>query len=109
MGRVSEFIRAMFGGDTDEIEHTITIAAGAPVQLLQANPNRFGWNAFNLGANIGYIGFTSAVSATNGMQINPTGGFISMNARDDLALPVRNLWAIGAGASTIYIVETVAR
>lgn len=109
MGRASQFIAATFGFQCESRETDVaTTAAAAPV--LINNPNRVSWTIFNLGGNIVYVSFSGTVpSATHGIEIAANGGFLSVNARDEGELPCRSLVGISpGGASSLYVVETVA-
>lgn len=109
MGKVSEFVNIRFGCETKLRESVVVLGAGTPVPVLPNNPDRFSWTIFNLGGAIGYVGFSSAVAALNGMQLAATGGIASSNAVNDGELPTHDVFGIGAGATTLYIVETIAR
>ena len=109
MGKVSDFVNSRFGCLTDIRESVVVLGAGAAVPVLANNPNRFSWTIFNLGASIGYVGFTSGVTALNGMQLAATGGIASSNAVNDGELSCNAIFGIGAGATTLYIFETIAR
>jgi hypothetical protein len=109
MGAVTEYVSMKYGRRTATLEKTVTLGA-AVVRVLENNPNRFAWAIFNLsGANIAYLGFTAAVSAANGLQINPNGGSITMSADQDLELPTHEMHGLAsAAATTIFVFETVA-
>lgn len=108
MGKTTDFIQRAYGTSVATVENVVVLNAALPIQVLQNNPNRLMWTCFNLGANLGYVGFTSAVGALNGIQLAAAGGMVGLTAKDDGELPARELWGIGAGATTLYIISTEA-
>lgn len=108
MGRTREYVEREYGFPTDVNQNAVVINAATATRIFQNNPNRISWTIVNLGAAIAYLAFTSNAGAAFGMQLAATGGLMSMNARDDGEVPVMEIWALGAGASTLFAVETIA-
>jgi|GEM_PF-6290714 len=108
MGKVTDYVNSLYGFETETTERAVVLGAAAPVIVMPNDPNRLSWTIFNLGAAIGYVAFTSAVAAAFGMQLAAAGGVATSNAREDGDLPTHELWGIGAGATTLYVVETKA-
>jgi hypothetical protein len=108
MGVVTDYIKRVYGVDTESKDYVYTLNSTTPIQILKANPNRFAWQCFNLGAGIGYLSPLSIVTTTRGIQLNALGGALAYSAKTDLELPTREFFAIGSAATTLYIIETVA-
>lgn len=108
MGRATEFIERTYGFPCETIERAVVLNAAAPVVVLQNDPNRVAWTIFNLGVALGYVAFTNVVGPLFGIQLGAVGGVAGSNAREDGELPARALWGIGAGATTLYVIETRA-
>lgn len=108
MGRCRDFVKRQYGFDCDTTERAVVLNAAAPVLVLNNDPNRVAWTIFNLGANIGYLAFTSAVGALYGFQINAAGDYTSSSARDDGEMPTHEVYGLGVGATTLYVIEVIA-
>jgi hypothetical protein len=108
MGAVTDFIARKYGVSATETRaKVVVLGAAAPVQILEPNPNRFAWVAFNLSAGTAYLGFDALVTATNGLQMNPAGGNFSVDAEYDLDLPTRQMYGIATAAVNLYVLETL--
>ena len=95
------------GGMLNEVDSNPTCQLTA-TKLLNGNGDRVGLIIVNAGANPVWLSFTADVSTTNGIQLAPSGGNISMNVRDDFTLPTRDWWGIATGGtSQIFIIELV--
>ena len=77
------------------------------VQIMPNNPDRVGFVIFNLGGAIAYIGLSSAVAALNGSQLAATGGAATANAADEGEYTTYQQFGIGAGATTVYVLEFI--
>lgn len=111
MGATSDYVSKEYGvRDTETVISTLTlVAAAVPVRVLKSDPNRMAWAIFNpstLGPAM--LSFDNAPSATYGIQVNPAGGMVSFDARDDLNLPALAVYGFAAVAVTITIIETRA-
>ena len=107
MGAVSNWIAREYGMRTRTTERVVALTAAGPVVVLQNDPNRIAWRAFNLSAGTAYLGFTGAVAAANGIQINPTGGSVGLVVRDDLELPTHIMYGISTANVNLYVIETL--
>jgi len=108
MGAVSEYMEKQYGTKLEAVDAAIAINAVAPVVAMPNDPNRFAWVIVNDGAAVAYVGFNSAVGVLNGIQVGANGGVVGFNARDDGEIVTRAVYSIGAGASTLFIVQTRA-
>jgi hypothetical protein len=108
MGKVSEWIQRYYNAITSSVANAVIINAVTATRITTNDPNRFAVTIANLGAAVVYIGFDANVGVLNGFYLAANGGTIGFNARDDQELPTREMWCIGAGASTVYVFETVA-
>ena len=108
MGRCSEYVARQYGFPTDTAARVVVLNAAVPVQVLNNNPNRVGFLIMNLGAAIGYVAPTSGAGALFGVLLAANGGVTGSNAKDDGTYPSMEMWGIGAGATTLYVLETMA-
>lgn len=109
MGRVSEYINRKYGFPVQTVEAVVVLgAAAAAAVVLQSNPNRVSYTIFNLGANVAFIGFTSAVGALFGIQLNAAGDYFAVDAKDDGEITEMQLFGISALGTTLYIVSNEA-
>lgn len=107
MGKCSDFVDRMWGCQTETVWVPVVLNAAAPVEVLPPNPNRFSWTIINVGAAIGYIGWDEAVAAARSVNLLAAGmGQTGVNARDDGNLPTYRVYGLGAGATTLFVVET---
>jgi len=110
MGRCSEFVRRRFGFPVSAQEHVVAIGAGGlPLLVMNNNPDRVGWVVFNLGASIAYMGLTSGVTALNGSQLAAGGGAATASAMDEGEYTTFEQYSMGAGATTLYILEFIGQ
>jgi hypothetical protein len=108
MGSVREYIKRKYGVNVSfPNPAAVVLGAAAPVQVLPGNPNRFSWTIQNMGAAIAYISPMADVGALNGIALAALGGLISFDADVDGVIPTRDVWAIGAGATTIIVYEVI--
>lgn len=81
-----------------------------PAQILPPDPTRLAFTFINLSVNAIHVGMREQVAATQGIFVQPSGGSLVMNWRDDLILPTREYFAIASGAdSAIYLIEVLLR
>ena len=108
MGSVSEFIRKKYGARCSFPDPVIVVLnAGAAVQILPNNPNRFAWTIQNMGAAIAYISPRPDVGPLLGIQLAAVGGLIGFDADVDGPIPTHDQWGIGAGATTLVVWEVI--
>jgi hypothetical protein len=109
MGRTSEYIEKNYGFPLQTVEAAVALVAAAPAAIvLQNNPNRVSYTVFNLGANVAFVGFTSAVGILFGIQLNAAGDFFAVDAKDDGELPGRELYGLSVLGTNLYIVSNEA-
>lgn len=88
---------------------TPTVATTA-TRILRNDPARVAWTAINMSANTGFLGFSSGVSSTQGIQVNASGGSVSAVWFEDGELVTHEVWAINnVAAGTWYTAATVAQ
>lgn len=107
MGLVSNYIRKRWGCHTNWVENFVAVILANSNVAAQNNPNRFSIMFQNMGANIVYISVASGVGPLAGIQLAANGGLISFNVEDDGEITTRQWYSIGAGASTLYVGETI--
>lgn len=109
MGRVSEYIQRKYGFPVQTVEAQVVLVAAAPAAVvLQSNPNRVSYTIFNLGANIAFVGFTSAVGVLYGIQLNAAGDYFAVDAKDDGEITGMALYGLSVAGTTLYIVSNEA-
>lgn len=109
MGRVSEYIQRKYGFPVQTVEAAVVLGAAAPAApVLIANPNRVSYTIFNLGANVAFIGFTSAVGVLFGIQLNAAGDYFAVDAKDDGEITTLQLYGFSVLGTTLYIVSNEA-
>ena len=109
MGRLAELIRARFGFNirAEFPPYYEALAAGIPEQILRANPDRVGWDIFNLGDTVVYLSHETVPSATNGYYLDKNGGHIGMVYDEDGELVSYPIYAFSAGTPTLFIKAVV--
>ena len=105
MGKLSEAIEQHYGFKVRaEFTPTYNTLVGAtPEVILKANPDRLSWDIFNLGSDVAYLSHDPLPSATNGYYLDKNGGYIGMDFKDDGELVGYPLYALSAGAPTLFI------
>ena len=105
IGAARQYTQDQLGGPCVENESAPTSTATVSV-AVDGNGDRVGLLIVNLGSNVVYIGLSSAVSATNGIELAGSGGLASFDVRDDFTLPSRRWWCISpTGSSQLYVLE----
>jgi len=99
------------GFPTRPIINPVTNTVGTTAtEILRNNPDRIFWMVINTSVNKGYIGWDKDVSASRGIPISPSGGYVSASIEEDGELVIHPVWAINENAQgTYYIVEIVRR
>ena len=107
---VVNFVRRWYGRNVMS-KPTATTAGTAQAVLMGNNPNRFAFTVVNLSANNIFIApdLAGAPSSTNGIQLQPNGGFANVRVDQDGELPAYG-WNIIAAAngSNFFLVEVLA-
>ena len=105
---VQDMIRAEYGVDctvfTNREQTQVTTADRV---IAKQNPKRLGLVVVNLSANIVYIRPIAAASATEAIQLNASGGMVSMNVHDDFVLPTMEWHGLGAAVNLAILVIEV--
>jgi len=87
-------------------ESTVTVGTSA-IQATKHGNARVAVTFGNGGANPIIVGFSSAVTTTNGYPI-PAGGFLSFTWFLDGELVLYDFWAIsGTSAQTLYVCQSI--
>jgi len=106
VGAAQAYVEGEFGGPVTEKDVTKALSAGVITKLVDNNPDRLGLTIINLGSGDAYTAFNNEPSDTNGIYLAQTGGFLSMDVRNDQMLPCREWYAIAPTAiTTLYIIE----
>lgn len=108
MGRCREYVERVYGFPTETVAYAVVLNAALPVVVMQNSPDRVGYLIMNLGAAIAYVAPTSAAAPLFGILLAAGGGVNGTNAKDDAEFPTMPVWGIGAGATTLYVIETRA-
>ena len=97
MQSVQDMIRSEYGVDiavfTNREQTQVTTTDRI---IAKQDPKRLGLVVVNLGANIVYIRPIDAAASTDAIQLNASGGMVTMNAKDDFILPALEWHGLGA-------------
>ena len=107
-GAAAEFAERKYGGGMAEREATFT-ATTSVQQVFGNDPERVSVLIVNTSTNSVYIGFSEAVSATNGLLLSANGGSFQSDVEEDLMLPIRAVYCLAAGAGSGLYVLTARR
>lgn len=106
IGAAQSFIEGEFGGPTEDLEGEVSILTTV-TKIVSNDPDALSLTMINLGSFDVYLMFDDQVSITRGIFLPAGGGSVSMNVRDDQALPTRNWYGVGnGGASTLFYIRT---
>lgn len=103
---VSDYLNKLFqiANPATPVQSNVTVGTSA-VNLKLLDPARFQLCIINLSANACVAKPANDVTTTSGFQLVASGGFICVNARDDLSLPTYEWWAVCAAAgSSLYVI-----
>jgi hypothetical protein len=106
VGAAQAFVEGEFGGPVNvglaELQSSPTSQ-----RFLLNDPERLSVTFVNLGIYTVYLMFDAEVSATRGIAINASGGFVNMDVRTDQMLPTREWWVISpTGYSDMIAIYT---
>jgi len=95
------------GFATAPVINPVVSSVGVSVAtIFRQNANRVFWMVVNLGANVMYVGWDRAVSATRCMRAEPNGGIVSVAWREDYELCFQEVFALSSlGNLDVYCVE----
>lgn len=105
---VRDLVQELYGvNSVSQPTAKTTGGAGAVTQCFKNNATRVAALVFNLSANVMYISPDAAPSAANGIRLDPNGGRLILNFKDDLELCGYE-WNIfdATGGGAFYILET---
>jgi len=101
---VKSYYRVLVVSHPVETDYSLTTTA---TQIGSNRGQRIAAYVSNTGANNCAVSFSSNISITNGMLLQP-GGFFALNWADDFDMVFRQLWAIAAtGNTTLTIIENI--
>lgn len=104
-GAAAQYIQEVYGGAYEETDGDVSVGT-SPTKIVGNDPDALALTIINLGANTVYLRPANNPSSTAGIQINASGGSISLTVRDDLTLPGREWWGIAdTAASDVYFVR----
>jgi len=105
-GAAAQYIEKEFGGAFEEADETVSVGTSA-TRVVGHNPDCVAIVFINLGANTVYLKPANNPSSTSGIKMVASGGFLSMNVRDDLTLPSLEWYGIAdTAASDLYYIRT---
>lgn len=109
MGRLAELVEARFGFRVraEFTPYHEALALNTVEQILKANPDRVGWDIFNLGTTVVYLSHDPAPSSTNGYYLDKNGGHIGMIFDEEGELVGYPIYAVSAGTPTLFIKAVV--
>jgi len=102
------FIDSVAGGPCWVKESTASIGVAEGL-IVDHNFERMALAIINTSANTLSLKPGKGATTTNGIILNPNGGSLTVNARDDLALVGWEWWGIAGGAASSIIVFEVIR
>jgi hypothetical protein len=92
------------------VNHLVSAVGSTPTLIVEAHPRRVAWSVINLGTAAMYVGFDSDVSASRGILVQGSGGFIGFTEIEDHKLPTLPAFAIvPGGTSPVYVIETIEK
>jgi len=104
-GAARQYASLLLGGPISEQDSNPSIGTSAGI-VVDGNGDRVGLVIVNLSTNILYISLDSGVSSTNGIELAPSGGSVSMDVTRDFTLPSRRWYGLAGGASSsVYVLE----
>ena len=101
------FLQAEYFGDFTVSSYTPTIVA-APAVILQHSYERLSYVVVNVGNADLYLSIGPSPNAGTGIVLGANGGSMSVNAKEDLAIPGTELYGwcpVGATSCLIQAVE----
>lgn len=105
-GTVYDWVREIIGSGFEEIV-TRPVATTSGIRLLGPSGDRWAWFLINYGSNPIVVQLDELIPGGSGIPLAPDGSFLSLEARDDLILQCRPLFAYSTtGTSDLYLVET---
>ena len=107
VGAAQSFIEGEYGGPTEEQDIEKSVGSVTPVKILGNDPERLSVVIVNLGTEPVYVMFDDEVSTSRGIYLAGSGGFVSMDVRNDQTLPTREWFALSStGTSDVFVIST---
>lgn len=105
-GAALEYTIQALGGLLQEIETVTACTANVYNKLVNGNGDRVAIVIVNTGANDVFVGFSSAVSSSQGIRLGANGGALTLTVSEDYTLCTREIGAIcSAGPNNVYTLE----
>lgn len=110
MGKLAELIFKEFGVKTiPRINPLVSSVGTSVVKVLNNNPDRIAFLIFNLGDYSLYIAPDNKVSASYGILVSSSGGFLNMIYKEDFELLGHNFYGVSpSGITAIHVLELIA-
>lgn len=91
MGAVWDYVREQFAddvsGDMEEVQVSLL-----DKQIIPVNPRRWSILLFNTSTSVIHLRILKPLGTTNGIVLTPGGGFVGFDARNDMILPILNIY-----------------
>lgn len=109
MGVLADYVKKRWGVASRSVENPVTPTAGAGItKILNNNPDRFEAVIINYDTVLMRIAPSRNASATFGIPLDPSGGFVVLAADDDGELVGYEWYVYSAAGGTLYVLETEA-
>ena len=105
-GAAYEYTVKTLGGPVLESDSIVSVA-NSRIIAVEGNGERVGLIFVNLGATNIFVNFDPAISTTNGIQLAPNGGNVTMTVVFDFTLQTRRWYAIAdaVGPGNLLVIE----
>lgn len=91
------------------INRLVTQVGVTAVRVFPNDPNRYAWVFVNLSPNTLYLHLDATVTSSKGVQVGPSGGYLSLVWQEDFELTAWEWYAIStAAASNVLTYEVVS-
>lgn len=105
MFTVRDLFEKEYGVLTGKVENPLTDEVGtSATQLLKPDPGRLNYTLVNLGATDLQFCFTPDPSTTKGIFVAKSGGYVTLDWKDDGLLVTYPIWAISTVATKVFLV-----
>jgi hypothetical protein len=104
---VQDLYEKLYGFKTEKLENPVTdYVTSTATQLLKNDPCRLSYILFNLGSTDLYLAFDNAPSDTRGILVSKSGGYFSLDFKDDGILVTYPLYGVTSSAGYVFLVGT---
>jgi hypothetical protein len=101
---LADLVREELGVPTFLSTNRVTATVGvAAEQVFRQTPARVWLFIVNLSLNTVYVGPFNNPSATRGIQLNPSGGFMQLDYREDMDLVGYEWFGVATGAASAVL------